>query len=98
MSKIERGVPLVERVIAHLTGRGPAVGRNRAEPPEPAGPIVGASASALDALESKLMVEIPPTLKRFLEFDFTFASFGKRWEGRHRFGKDATAPEPKKTS
>jgi hypothetical protein len=96
MPKIERGVPLVERVIALLTDRGPKargrIGR------EPAGPVVGASAAALDALESRLMVELPPTLRAFLAYDFTFASFGKRWQGRHRFGKDATAPSPKITS
>ena len=29
MAKIERGVPLVERIIAHLSGTGPALGRAR---------------------------------------------------------------------
>lgn len=87
MVTIERGVPLVERAIARLRGR--AAG---------AGPIVGATASTLDALESKLMVELPPTLRAFLRFDFTFASFGKRWKGRHRFGLDPRAPRPKVTS
>lgn len=86
----------MERVIALLEDRGPKaqkrIGRG------PAGPVVGASASALDALESALMVELPPTLRAFLTYDFTFASFGKRWEGRHRFGRDATAPAPKITS
>jgi hypothetical protein len=97
MAKIERGVPLVERVMAHLSGGGPGFGRNR-PPARAAAEHVGASAAALDALESKLMVELPPTLRAFLEFDFTFASFGKGWEGRHRFGKDASAPHPKVTS
>lgn len=44
------------------------------------------------------MVELPPTIRRFLEFDFTFQSFGTRWHGRHRFGKDADQPRPKITS
>ena len=61
-------------------------------------PIIGASASALDALESKLMVELPPTLRSFLTFDFTFGSFSGTWHGRHRFGKDARAPRPKMSS
>lgn len=59
---------------------------------------VGASQAALDKLESKLMVELPPTLRAFLQFDFTFASLGKRFEGRHRFGDDPRAPSPKITS
>ena len=44
------------------------------------------------------MVELPPTLRRFLEFDFAFASFGKRWRGAHRFGRDARHPRPRITS
>lgn len=96
MSKIERGVPLVERVIALLSG--PPAARPRRVSGGPPGPIVGASDAALDALESRLMVELPPTLRRFLAFDFTFASFGKRWQGRHRFGTDPTAPAPRITS
>ncbi|MGK4002972.1 SMI1/KNR4 family protein [Sorangium sp. So ce1036] len=59
---------------------------------------VGASQAALDALESKLMVELPPTLRTFLEFDFTFDSLGSRFKGRHRFGRDPSAPRPKLTS
>lgn len=59
---------------------------------------IGASKIALDRLESKLMVELPPSLRTFLEFDFTFASLGKRFHGRHRFGSDADAPKPRITS
>jgi hypothetical protein len=88
MVTIQRGVPLVQRAIARLKTRTPAPGED----------IVGASGAALDALESKLMVELPPTLREFLAFDFTFASFGKRWRGRHRFGTDPRAPRPKITS
>ena len=44
------------------------------------------------------MVELPPTLRVFLAYDFTFASLGRGWEGRHRFGKEAAAPHPKMTS
>lgn len=83
MPQVERGVPLVERIIERL---------------EPHVSVQGASAAALDALESKLMVELPPTLRRFLEFDFTFESFGKRWRGRHRFGRDPRNPKPRITS
>jgi hypothetical protein len=85
MAITERGIVLVERVIAHLKKRGE-------------GPTVGASRAALDALESRLMVELPPSLRRFLEFDFTFASFGPKWKGRARFGTDAKAPRPRMTS
>ncbi|MBW2528084.1 MAG: SMI1/KNR4 family protein [Deltaproteobacteria bacterium] len=83
MAQVERGIPLVERIIERL---------------EPHVSVRGASAVALDALESKLMVELPPTLRRFLQFDFTFASFGKRWRGKHRFGRDASRPTPRLTS
>lgn len=76
----------MRRVIAQLKKR----------PPSHA--VVGASQAALDALESKLMVELPPTLRTFLEFDFTLDSLGTRFKGRHRFGKDATAPHPRITS
>lgn len=41
----------------------------------------------LDRLENRLQVELPPTLRTFLAFDFTFASFGARWRGRGRFGR-----------
>jgi len=44
------------------------------------------------------MVELPPTLRRFLEFDYTFASFGRRWRGKARFGRDARHPRPRITS
>jgi hypothetical protein len=86
MATIERGIVLVERAIAHLKKRPHATA------------VVGASQTALDALESKLMVELPPTLRAFLAYDFTFASFGKRFKGRHRFGTDPRAPRPKITS
>lgn len=86
MEAIERGSGLVERVIAHLKKR-------------PSGALAeGASGPSLDALESKLMVELPPSLRAFLEFDFTFATLGKKWKGRHRFGTDPKAPRPKITS
>ena len=86
MATIERGIGLVQRVISHLKKRPSAA------------EAVGASATALDALESKLMVELPPTLRAFLQFDFTFSSFGRKWKGRHRFGTDPRAPRPKITS
>ncbi|MFO0760826.1 MAG: SMI1/KNR4 family protein [Byssovorax sp.] len=60
--------------------------------------IVGASPAALDKLESTLMVELPPSLRTFLEYDFTFASLGKKFQGRHRFGEDPRSPRPKMTS
>jgi hypothetical protein len=86
MATIERGIGLIQRVIAHLKKR-------------PSGALAeGASAAALDALESKLMVELPPSLRAFLGFDFTFATLGKRFKGRHRFGADPRAPRPKITS
>lgn len=59
---------------------------------------VGASAIALDRLESRLMVELPPSLRAFLQFDFTFASLGHRFHGRGRFGRDPNAPRPRITS
>ncbi len=86
MATIERGIALVQRVIA----------AHKAESSGEA--VVGASPAALDALESKLMVELPPTLRAFLSYDFTFASFGKRFKGRHRFGTDPRAPSPKISS
>ncbi len=58
----------------------------------------GASAIALDKLESKLMVELPPSLRTFLSFDFTFASLGKRFHGRARFGQNPEEPRPRMTS
>lgn len=76
----------MRRVIAQLKKR----------PSSPS--VVGASPAALDALESKLMVELPPTLRTFLEFDFTFDSLGPRFRGRHRFGRDPSAPRPRITS
>ncbi len=85
-ASIERGTALVQRVIAHLKKR--PSGAN----------VAGASQAALDALESKLMVELPPTLRAFLAFDFTFDSLGKRFRGKHRFGTDPRAPRPRMTS
>ena len=81
--KVERGLPLVESIIERV---------------RPHVETVGASAEQLDALESTIMVELPPTLRRFLEFDFTFKSFGINWRGKARFGSDALRPEPRITS
>ena len=85
MPIVERGVPLVERVIARLSSRAPKG-------------VVGATAAGLDALESKLMVELPPTLRAFLQYDFTFKSFGPKWKGTARFGADPRTPRPRITS
>jgi hypothetical protein len=86
MATIERGIALVQRVIAAHKAKSSGEA------------VIGASPAALDALESKLMVELPPTLRTFLAYDFTFASLGKRFKGRHRFGADPLAPSPKMTS
>jgi hypothetical protein len=86
MAITERGPSLVKRVVEHLKKRPSAKD------------VVGASPIALDRLESKLMVELPPALRAFLEFDYTFVTFGKRFQGRHRFGIDPTSPQPKMTS
>lgn len=86
MAATERASSLIQRVIAHLKRR-PA-----------ASEAVGASPMALDKLESKLMVELPPSLRTFLQFDYTFASLGKKFQGRGRFGDDPAAPHPKMTS
>jgi hypothetical protein len=86
MAKNARATSLVDRVIAHL--------KRRPNAPE----VTGASAIALDKLESRLMVELPPSLRTFLQYDFTFASLGKKFQGRARFGKNADAPHPKMTS
>jgi hypothetical protein len=89
MPTIERGVPLVQHVVSRLKSR---------HDKTPGAPrLVGASAAALDALENKLMVELPPTLRAFLAFDFTFSSFGPKWKGLGRFGSP-THPRPKLTS
>jgi hypothetical protein len=86
MATKARAASLVDRVIDHLAQR-------------PNAPSVrGASAMALDKLESKLMVELPPSLRTFLQFDFTFASLGPRFHGKARFGKDPEAPKPRMTS
>jgi len=86
MAKNARASSLVERVIAHL--------KRRPNAPE----AVGASASALDKLESRLMVELPPSLRTFLQFDYTFASLGKKFHGRGRFGASPESPRPRMTS
>ena len=86
MGTIQRAPSLAHQVIERLKKR-PA-----------AKDAVGASRIALDQLESKLMVELPPSLRTFLEFDFTFASLGKRFQGKHRFGTDPASPKPKITS
>ena len=44
------------------------------------------------------MVELPPSLRAFLAFDYGFVTLGKGLEGRGRFGKDPTSPQPKVTS
>jgi hypothetical protein len=90
MATIERGIPLVKLVISRL--------KERLESTQAGGVVVGASTGALDSLESQLMVELPPTLRQFLMFDFTFQSFGKKWRGAHRFGRDPKHPRPKITS
>ncbi len=89
MPTIERGLPLVEHVISVLKAR---VAKRGGERP------TGAGRGALDSLESKLMVELPPTLRAFLGFDFTFTSLGKGWHGRGRFGNSAQSPRPRLTS
>ncbi|HTJ82743.1 MAG TPA: SMI1/KNR4 family protein [Polyangiaceae bacterium] len=88
MPTIERGLPLVQHVMTTLKARHAKGGGD---------PLVGASRSALDALESKLMVELPPTLRAFLGFDFTFASLAP-FHGRGRFGTNPAAPRPRLTS
>jgi len=85
MPQVQRGIPLIERAIERLKARGPVTS-------------TGASRAALDALESKLMVELPPTLRHFLSWDFTFASLGPKWKGTARFGSDAKSPRPRMTS
>jgi hypothetical protein len=86
--KVERGIPLVERIIE----------RNEAHAKAHGLVLQKATARDLDALESRLMVELPPTLRRFLEFDFTFRTFGQRWHGRHRFGHTPQEAHAKRTS
>lgn len=81
-----RGIKLVSQVIEELSKRSRA------------SLAVGAGPRALDALESKLMVELPPTLREFLSFDFTFASLPPRFVGRRRFGSDPKSPAPRITS
>jgi hypothetical protein len=90
MATTARAPSLIDRVIAHIE-RGSAGHDN----------VSGASAAALDKLESRLMVELPPSLRTFLQFDYTFASLswaGKRFHGRGRFGPSAESPRPRMTS
>ncbi len=91
MVTIERGVALVERVIERLSGRLSKEGVAAKD-------VVGASSKQLDTLEAKLQVEVPPTLRAFLQYDYTFASLGKRYRGLHRFGTDPHHPKPRVTS
>jgi hypothetical protein len=91
MPTIERGTPLVEHVISVLQARN-AQGRRSTTP------IVGASKAALDALESKLMVELPATLRTYLSYDFHFSAFDKTFHGTKRFGLNAASPRPRLTS
>jgi hypothetical protein len=86
MATTHRASSLIQRVITHLKRR---PGAEEA---------VGASPMALDKLESRLMVELPPSLRTFLQFDFTFATLGKKFQGRARFGADPAAPRPRMTS
>src|SRR3984885_2673746 len=86
MATTERASSLIQRVIAHLKRR-PA-----------AEEAVGASSMALDKLESRLMVELPPSLRTFLQFDFTFASLGPKFHARARFGQSPESPRPRMTS
>jgi hypothetical protein len=86
MATKQRASSLAQRVIAHLKRR-PA-----------AQEAVGASPMALDKLESRLMVELPPSLRQFLQFDFTFASLGPKFHGKARFGTSPEAPRPRITS
>jgi hypothetical protein len=92
MPTIERGLPLVQHIIGELKARTAKSGG--------AAPV-GAGRTALDALESRLMVELPPTLRAFLAFDFTFATFkssGKTFHGLGRFGANPQKPKPRLTS
>jgi hypothetical protein len=86
MATTQKATSLIQRVIEHLK-RKPG-----------AEEAVGASPAALDKLESKLMVELPPSLRTFLQFDFGFVSLGKKFQGKGRFGDDPQSPKPKMTS
>jgi hypothetical protein len=88
MQTVERGLPLVQHTISALKAR---IAKKGEESP------VGAGRAALDTLESRLMVELPPTLRAFLAFDFTFATL-RGFHGRGRFGTSATSPRPRLTS
>jgi hypothetical protein len=90
MAKVERGVPLVDRIIERLEPRVRAGKKGK-------GAVVGARDGSLNRLESQLGVELPRTLRRFLQFDFKFDSFGERWRGRGRFGEPA-APHARITT
>jgi hypothetical protein len=89
MATPDRSSSLVQRVINHLKKR--ASGPGAIEPR-------GASAMALDKLESRLMVELPPSLRTFLQFDFTFASLGPKFHAHARFGQNPESPRPRMTS
>lgn len=95
MPTIERGLPLVNHVISVLKAR--AAKKGAGSVVSPAVSPVGASAKALDSLESRLLVELPPTLRAFLGFDFTFSTL-EGFHGRGRFGSNPQAPKPKLTS
>jgi hypothetical protein len=86
MATKERATSLIQRVIAHLQRR-PNAHEAR-----------GASPMALDKLESKLMVELPPSLRTFLAFDFGFVTLGPRFHGTGRFGTNPESPRPRITS
>ena len=88
MTTIERGLPLVQHVISVLSAHAAKKGIHP----------VGASPAALDGLESRLMVELPPTLRAFLSFDYTFATLGERIHGKGRFGTDPKSPKPRLTN
>ncbi len=87
-ASLEQGMAnsLIQRVIAHL----------RSDPRARA--WWARATMALDKLESKLMVELPPSLRTFLQWDFTFESLGPKFHGKRRFGKDPEAPRPRMTS
>jgi hypothetical protein len=88
MQTVERGLPLVQHTISALKAR---IEKKGEESP------VGAGRAALDTLESRLMVELPPTLRAFLAFDFTFSTL-RGFHGCGRFGTAANSPRPRLTS
>lgn len=88
MQTVERGLPLVQHTISALKAR---IEKKGEESP------VGAGRAALDTLESRLMVELPPTLRAFLAFDYTFSTL-RGSHGCGRFGTAADSPRPRLTS